>query len=186
MSTRPTAARDPLRFNPFLENDGRTGWYAGASWRAPGRAGVTLLRYDNEADPTTHSGGAERVFSWRTTFWSLGAEADVGDIVLLGQAMTGSTNIVPSPFFSSNRRFGGAAALVVGVRSDASEVVREPGEAALAERFDPPGAVARVVDVAVRDARDRERDAGGVCLREVDICARTSETSKPRSLVSTG
>ena len=82
----------PLRFNPFLENDGRTGWYAGGSWRAPGRGGITLLRYDNEADPSTHSGGASPVFSWRTDFWSLGAEADVGDVVLLGQAMTGSTD----------------------------------------------------------------------------------------------
>jgi hypothetical protein len=103
----------PLHFNPFLENDDRTGWYAGGSWRAPGRAGVTLLRYDNEADPTTHSGGAERVFSWHTTFWSLGAEADVGDVVLLGQAMTGSTNIVPSPFFSSTTDFR-AAYLLAG------------------------------------------------------------------------
>ena len=101
----------PLRFNPFLENDARTGWYAGGSWRATGRGGVTLLRYDNEADPSTHSGGASPVFSWRTEFWSLGAEADVGDVVLLGQAMTGSTEIVPSPFFRTSTDFRAAYVL---------------------------------------------------------------------------
>jgi len=103
----------PLRFNPFLENDGRTGWYAGAGWKMPGAGGVQLLRYDNDADPTTHSGGSSPVFSWRTDFWSLGAEADVGDIVFLGQAMTGSTEIVPSPFFSTSTDFR-AAYLLAG------------------------------------------------------------------------
>jgi hypothetical protein len=103
----------PLRFNPFLENDGRTGWYAGAGWKMPGAGGVEVLRYDNEADPSTHSNGSSPVFSWRTEFWSLGAEADVGDIVFLGQAMTGSTEIVPSPFFSTWTDFR-AAYLLAG------------------------------------------------------------------------
>lgn len=103
----------PLRFNPYLENDGRTGWYAGAGWKTPGAGGVELLRYDNEADPASHSNGVSPVFSWRTDFWSLGAEADVGDIVLLGQAMTGSTAVVPSPFFSTSTDFR-AAYLLAG------------------------------------------------------------------------
>ncbi|HSS07324.1 MAG TPA: hypothetical protein VLK83_09340 [Rhodanobacteraceae bacterium] len=101
----------PLRFNPFIENDDRTGWYAGGSWRAPGRGGITLLRYDNEADPSTFSGGSSPVYSWRTDFWSLGAEADVGDVVLLGQAMTGSTLVVPSPFFQTSTDFRAAYVL---------------------------------------------------------------------------
>ena len=29
----------PLRFNPFMENDGRTGWYVGADWKMPGAGG---------------------------------------------------------------------------------------------------------------------------------------------------
>lgn len=103
----------PLRFNPFAENDGRTGWYAGASWKMPGAGGVTLLRYDNEADPATHSNGASPTFSWHTDFWSLGAEADAGDIVFLGQALTGSTEIVPSPYFSTSTSFR-AAYLLAG------------------------------------------------------------------------
>ena len=103
----------PLRFNPYLENDGRIGGYAGAGWKRPGAGAVEVLRYDNEADPASHSNGSSPVFSWRTEFWSLGAEADVGDIVFLGQAMTGSTEIAPSPFFSTSTDFR-AAYLLAG------------------------------------------------------------------------
>jgi len=98
----------PLRFNPFLENDGDPGWYAGVTWSAPGRASVSLLRYDNEADPSSHSHGESPVFSWRTDFWSLGAQAEFGDVVVMGQAMTGSTDIAPSPFFSTYTDFRAA------------------------------------------------------------------------------
>ena len=101
----------PRRFNPFLENDDRTGWYAGGSWRAPGRGGVTILRYDNEADPATVSGGTSPVFSWHTEFWSLGAEADVADLVFLAQTMNGSTEVAPSPFFSTTTDFRAAYVL---------------------------------------------------------------------------
>jgi hypothetical protein len=138
----------PLRFDPFLENDGRTGWYAGASWRATGLGGVAVLRYDNEADPSTHSGGASPVFSWHTEFWSSGAELDIGDVVLLGQAVSGSTEIAPSPHFRTTTDFR-AAYLLAGwnrgvlrpaIRVDVfstdqlprsiEERVREHGEAA--------------------------------------------------------
>jgi hypothetical protein len=138
----------PLRFDPFLENDGRTGWYAGASWRATGLGRVAVLRYDNEADPSTHSGGASPVFSWHTEFWSSGAELDIGDVVLLGQAMSGSTEIAPSPHFRTTTDFR-AAYLLAGwnrgvlrpaIRVDVfstdqlprsiEERVREHGEAA--------------------------------------------------------
>ena len=101
----------PLRFNPFLENDSHVGWYAGADWRATGRGRLTVLRYDNEADPASHSNGVSPVFSWRTEFWSFGAEAELGDIVLLGQAMTGSTAVTYSPFFSTSTDFRAAYVL---------------------------------------------------------------------------
>jgi hypothetical protein len=101
----------PLRFNPFLENDDRIGWYAGGRWQANGLGGISILRYDNEADASSHSGGASPVFSWRTDFWSFGAQADIGDIVVLGQAMTGSTDLAPSPFFSTSTDFRAAYVL---------------------------------------------------------------------------
>ena len=103
----------PLRFNPFLENDGRLGWYAGASWEARGVGAISLLRYDNEADPASRSRGASPVLSWHTDFWSLGARSRIGDVVLLGQAMSGSTAIAPSPFFSTTTDFR-AAYLLAG------------------------------------------------------------------------
>src|SRR6185437_13141958 len=51
----------PLRFNPFLENDDRVGWYAGGRWKANGLGGLSFLRYDNEADASSHSGGSSPV-----------------------------------------------------------------------------------------------------------------------------
>lgn len=101
----------PLRFNPFLENDARAGWYAGASWQAPGRGRIELLRYDNDADPATHSGGVSPVFSWHTQFWNLGGELDAGGFVLLAQAMRGSTRIAPAPDFSTSTDFDAAYVL---------------------------------------------------------------------------
>jgi hypothetical protein len=102
----------PLRFNPFLENDGRLGWYAGATWKAPGVARLSVLRYDNRADPASSSGGVSPVLSWRTKFWSSGLELDWRDIVVLTQAMDGSTAIAPSPFFSTTTDFRAAYVLI--------------------------------------------------------------------------
>lgn len=102
----------PLRFNPFLENDGRLGWYAGGTWRATGIARISVLRYDNRADPSTMSRGVTPVLSWRTKFWSGGAELDWRDLVVLTQAMTGSTEIAPSPFFSTTTDFRAAFVLL--------------------------------------------------------------------------
>lgn len=101
----------PLRFDPFVENDHRLGWYAGANWRMPGRGSISVVRYDNEADPSTSSKGAVPVFSWHTRFWSVGAETQVGDIVLLAQAIDGSTQIAPAPDFSTTTDFRAAYVL---------------------------------------------------------------------------
>ena len=102
----------PLRFNPFLENDGRLGWYAGANWQTAGSGKLTVLRYDNRADPASHSNGASPVFSWRTRFWSAGAQADWRNFSVLAQAMSGSTDIAPVPTFSSSTHFRAAYVLV--------------------------------------------------------------------------
>jgi len=101
------------RFNPFMENDGRLGWYAGASWEARGIGKVSLLRYDNDADPASESRGRSPVMSWKTDFWSLGGQTRLGDVVLLSQAMTGSTAVAPSPTFHTSTDFR-AAYLLAG------------------------------------------------------------------------
>lgn len=132
----------PLRFNPFVENDGRLGWYAGANWRVQGRGRIALLRYDNEADPTSHSGGAAPTFSWHTRFWSLGGESDLGDVVLLGQAMSGATTIAPTANFRSTTEFRAAYVLAAwnrgawrpALRFDSFSTLQQPRDLAYPER----------------------------------------------------
>jgi hypothetical protein len=90
----------PVGYRPFVENDHRVGWHADLGWRAAGGARLALMRYDNRADPHTESHQAGRdVYSWRTRFWSAGAELPVGGVVLLAQWMDGSTVIEPDPGF---------------------------------------------------------------------------------------
>jgi hypothetical protein len=88
----------PLTEAPFREIDNEPGWYAGVTWRGDGLGRVAFLRYENRANPALARGGE---FAWRTEFNSLGVEADLGDVVLLGQAMSGWTEIAPTPSFNS-------------------------------------------------------------------------------------
>jgi hypothetical protein len=185
----------PLRFDPFLENDGRTGWYAGASWRATGLGRIAVLRYDNEADPSTHSGGASPVFSWHTEFWRGGAELDLGDVVLLGQAMSGSTEIAPSPHFRTTTGFRAAyllagwnrGALRPAIRVDVFSTdqlprsidarVREHGEAATLALNWRPREWLRVTGEAlfVRSTRSARTEEGIASLqndRQLQLSAR--------------
>lgn len=92
----------PLREEPFKQIGGNPGWYAGASARRDGLGRIAALYYDNEADPRLFSGTD---FAWRTKFTSLGAEIDVGDVVLLSQAMAGRTTIAPTATFTAATDF---------------------------------------------------------------------------------
>ena len=95
----------PAEYQPFRETDGRVGWHADASWQAPGGARMTLMRYDNRADPSSfYRRGEREVYSWRTKFWSGGAAVPLGDFVLIGQWMDGSTVIEPAPGFVLDTR----------------------------------------------------------------------------------
>jgi hypothetical protein len=95
----------PIREEPFKEIDGQPGWYAGATLRQNGLGRLTALYYDNRADPGAHSGGD---FGWRTKFTGLGAEVDIGDVVLLTQGMFGQTTIEPVEEFYSKTDFQSA------------------------------------------------------------------------------
>jgi hypothetical protein len=90
------------REEPFKEIDGRPGWYAGGSLRQDGIGRLTGLYYDNRADPAQHIGGD---FGWRTKFGSLGLETYLGDVVILSQAMAGSTDIQPFDNFHATTDF---------------------------------------------------------------------------------
>jgi hypothetical protein len=94
-----------LREEPFKELDGRPGWYGGASLRQDELGRVAALYYDNRADPASHAGSD---FGWRTKFTSLGLETYLGDVVILGQAMAGTTAIQPFDAFVATTDFQSA------------------------------------------------------------------------------
>jgi hypothetical protein len=86
----------PLYYYPFAEIDGRIGWQADVDWHLPGGGRLSLLRYDNRADPESFAvQDGRQVFAWDTRFWSLGAELPLGKLVLLSQLMDGVTTFEP-------------------------------------------------------------------------------------------
>jgi len=74
----------------FIEIDHRPGFYGRLEWRAPSAFGAALFYYDNRADPQAFKPSGQ--WGWRTRFWNLGINADLGPKTrLLAQGMTGST-----------------------------------------------------------------------------------------------
>lgn len=99
----------PLERRLFQEIDGIPGWYLDLSLETAGGTGLELMRYDNMADPTRHSGNQ---FAWHTDFWDIGLRQQIGHITLLSQAVSGGTVIRPSPAFFTQTDFRSAYALV--------------------------------------------------------------------------
>ena len=95
----------PLREQPFKPIGGGPGWYAGGSVSQDELGKLTGLYYDNRADPGAFSGAD---FGWRTKFTSLGVDTAIGHVVLLGQAMFGSTVIEPFQGFFATTDFQSA------------------------------------------------------------------------------
>ena len=86
--------RGPVRIPLFREVDNRPGWYASASARQPGTAGLSVLYYNNEADPAAF----DRVRAWRTDFWSVAVDVRLAPgLQLLSQGMIGRTEVAPTP-----------------------------------------------------------------------------------------
>lgn len=74
----------------FVEIDHRPGYYGRLEWRAPSAFGAALFYYDNRGDPQAFNPSGQ--WGWRTRFWNLGINADLGPKTrLLAQGMTGST-----------------------------------------------------------------------------------------------
>jgi hypothetical protein len=110
---REFGAATPYRYNPFQELDGRPGWYGHLGWRSPEFGQITLLRYDNEADPTASTvENGSRIFAWRTRFWALGAKTETGPLSWIAQAMTGSTDVLPPGTLDFKTDFQSAFLLV--------------------------------------------------------------------------
>lgn len=109
-----TGNATPMRFRPFLEIDHRAGAYAALDWRSAADARATLMAYDNRADPAREVDYAGReLYAWRTKFWAAGVQRHAGDaLVLLAQAMHGSTEIAPAPGVRVDTRFNAGYVLL--------------------------------------------------------------------------
>jgi hypothetical protein len=103
---RQNGDQPPGRYDPFQNIGHRSGWYANLDWRSSAGGRVSLMRYDNRADPAAHSDSG--VFAWHTWFWSLGATADTGPIHWIAQAMDGATVIEPVHGLQFETRFRSA------------------------------------------------------------------------------
>jgi hypothetical protein len=105
-------APPPRRFDPFTELDHRPGIVAELTVRRASGHRVTLLHYDNNADPSieTHHGPHE-IYAWRTRFTSAAWERRGARNVWQAQAIEGDTEIRPSPFFRTRTDFWAAHAL---------------------------------------------------------------------------
>ena len=90
----------PRRYNPFIEIDNRVGFYGDVTWRSPELGRATLLYYDNRANASAYHlfDHGDELYAWRTRFTSLGAQTGIGNLILIGQAMAGTTEIAPSGF----------------------------------------------------------------------------------------
>ncbi|GLQ87874.1 porin family protein [Dyella flagellata] len=88
----------PRYYDPF-RNIGSSHWgdYVALSWHAPGATRVSLMHYDNRADPgaTAPYAGNDEQAAWRTRFWSAGARTETGAITWIAQAMDGDTTVEP-------------------------------------------------------------------------------------------
>jgi hypothetical protein len=79
------------RMDPFLELDGRPGWYGGISWQDEDWGQIRLLRYNNQASPSSGRGP----HGWNTDFWSLGLKTQIDEIEIIAQGMSGRTIVQP-------------------------------------------------------------------------------------------
>jgi hypothetical protein len=120
-----TGDAPPIRFRPFIEIDHRIGGYASLDWQTPAQDRVTLLYYDNRADPAREVDYAGReLYAWHTRFWSLGARKRFGEVVLLAQAMAGGTAFEPVPGLLLDTRFHAGYLLAGWERGAWQPVVR--------------------------------------------------------------
>ena len=78
--------------DPFIESDGRPGFYAGGEWQWAGRFTANMLWYDNKADPETLEDGH---YGWATRFFMAGIETELAGTRIIAQWMDGTTEMGP-------------------------------------------------------------------------------------------
>jgi hypothetical protein len=101
--------------NPYEQLDSHVGWYAGLSGRDSKYGGISVLRYQNEADPSVHSANGS---AWRTNFWSVAADTSFGPFTILSQVMIGDTMVDPAPAFHFRTNFQSAYLLLGWTQGD--------------------------------------------------------------------
>ncbi|HWC63106.1 MAG TPA: hypothetical protein VG501_05745 [Rhizomicrobium sp.] len=84
----------PGRTGEFDEIDHRVGWYGGLSWQMAGIGKLSVLRYENQGDPSAEM---DENYAWETKFWSFGGRTQFGPLVLIVQDLTGYTAVEPVP-----------------------------------------------------------------------------------------
>jgi hypothetical protein len=120
ISRRPGQPATPTYSNDFRQLDHSPGWYLGLTWDRPDVGRLQLLRYDNMADPSAN----DHDFGWRTKFWSLGFSTEVGELIILAQAIIGSTEIEPTPASANTTHFYAGYVLVGWERQNWRYAVR--------------------------------------------------------------
>jgi len=86
------AAQDPY-VAPFREVDNRAGYYMSADWRMVDRFLVSVMHYDNRAEPTAIENGQ---YAWTTKFNHIAAQVSLpANVGLIAQWMRGSTDMGP-------------------------------------------------------------------------------------------
>jgi hypothetical protein len=96
---------DYARTGMFDEIDGRLGWYAGANWQMPAVGKISVLRYDNDANPADRT---RRDTAWDTRFWAFGGRTQFRSLVLISQGLIGQTVIRPRPNIVGDTKFQSA------------------------------------------------------------------------------
>jgi hypothetical protein len=119
LSTSTAPFQAPIT-TPFLEVDGRTGYYARADWQTGWPVQLNLLHYDNRGDRVS---SRNLQTAWRTLFWNGGATAALGDgtqakaQVLWGRTLVGPDTPASPPMSASRPPTCCSAARPVRARS---------------------------------------------------------------------
>ena len=95
----------PPWVQPFVEVDGRLGWYAGGSWTRSGAFAINGLYFDNRGKETVSDGFQ---YAWRTSFADAGLRLQLpGRVEILGQHMRGRARMerTPSGQYAVDARF---------------------------------------------------------------------------------
>ena len=96
--------QDPY-VQPFVEVDGRMGYYLNGEWRVGNRASISAMTYNNRGDPEEIKDGQ---YAWYTEFTHIGGRLSLpGDVGVLAQWIHGTT--VMGEYYGGGSGYGSNA-----------------------------------------------------------------------------